>query len=101
MHTNEPVPRDEGVDVTADSPLPDIPDAGNDSQPISSPDPIDISTATLNADSVAVAGTFYDDDHRTLYEQAVDAEHADDSQPRTDNVDQRRNTRRVRIYDSP
>jgi hypothetical protein len=36
------------ADVTATSPLPDIPDAGPDSQPISPPEPVDISTAALN-----------------------------------------------------
>lgn len=62
---------DQGVDVTENSPLPDIPDAGDDSQPIMPPEPVDISTATLNADSALVANTF--GDQRTLYEQAIDA----------------------------
>lgn len=65
-------PSDEqGVDVTENSPLPDIPDAGDDSQPIMPPEPVDISTATLNADGALVANTF--GDRRTLYEQAIDA----------------------------
>jgi hypothetical protein len=101
-------PDDEGVDVTADSPLPDVPDAGDDSQPIAPPEPVDISTATLTTDAALVANTF--GDPRTLYEQALDAyeesdegggaaravvsatsDLADASQP---------SGRRVRIYDA-
>lgn len=64
---------DDGVDVNDTTPLPDVPDAGDDSQPITSPDPLDFSTATINADSALVAGTLDDGDPRTLYEQALDA----------------------------
>ncbi len=31
--------------------LPDVPDAGDDSQPITPPQPVDISTATLTSDA--------------------------------------------------
>lgn len=78
-------PADEqGVDVTANSPLPDIPDAGDDSQPIVPPEPVDISTATLNADSALVANTF--GDQRTLYEQAVEAYDESDAGNRADEL---------------
>lgn len=67
---------DLGADVTDDSPLPDIPDAGDDSVPLVPPQPIDISTATLSTDGALVASTF--GDPRTLYEQAIDAYEAND-----------------------
>lgn len=66
-------PTNQGVDVTADSLLPDIPDAGDDSQPISSPDPVDLSTASLTTHAALAAGTLNDGDDRTLYEQTLDA----------------------------
>lgn len=96
-----------GVDVTADSPLPDIPDAGPDSQPIAPPEPVDISTATLTTDSALVAGTF--GDPRTMYEQALDAyEQSDggvpaDAQPDPSTIDSSAApsaTRRARIYNT-
>lgn len=102
---------DPGVDVTADSPLPDVPDAGDDSQPIVPPEPIDISTATLASDAAQVAGTF--GDPRTLYEQALDV-YEDDAHPNAIDhtadadadvtADSSANSvagaRRARIYDS-
>jgi hypothetical protein len=102
---------DEGVDVTADSPLPDIPDAGDGSQPITSPDPLDFSTATINTDSALVAGTLDDGDPRTLYEQALDAhEEAGDVMTPDTRLDGSQtggavdadtpDTRRSRIYDA-
>jgi hypothetical protein len=63
----------QGVDVTEDSPLPDIPDAGPDSQPMIPPEPVDISTRALNTGAALTAGTFDDGAGRTLYEQAIDA----------------------------
>lgn len=63
----------DGVDVTPTSPLPDVPDAGDDSQPLSPPEPVDISTAALNTHAALTAGTLNDGDDRTLYEQALDA----------------------------
>jgi hypothetical protein len=56
--------------------LPDVPDAGDDAQPLVPPDPIDISTATLAADGAQLAGTA--GDKRTLYEQALEV-YEDDS----------------------
>ncbi len=61
------------ADVTSTSSLPDIPDAGPDSQPISPPEPVDISTAALNTHAALAAGTLNDGDNRTLYEQTLDA----------------------------
>lgn len=94
---------DQGVDVTEDSPLPDIPDAGPDSQPIIPPEPVDISTSRLNVDAALVAGTFDDGEGRTLYEQAIDAYQERDGRPSYDateaTADRRLNDRRARIYD--
>lgn len=93
-------PEDMGVDVTADSPLPDIPDAGADSQPLNPPEPIDISTATINADAALVSGTF--GDPRTMYEQALDAYEASDgdvSASADPGKDHAGSGRRTRIYE--
>jgi hypothetical protein len=94
---------EQGVDVTEDSPLPDIPDAGPDSRPLVPPEPVDISTSRLNADAALVAGTFDEDEGRTLYEQALEAYQESDgdagygsSAARTE---RRLNDRRARIYD--
>lgn len=95
---------DAGVDVTADSPLPDVPDAGADSLPIVPPEPVDISTATLTTDASLVATTF--GDPRTMYEQALDAYDNSSSNNSTANtVDQTTveattvTRRHARIYD--
>ncbi|HEY0604495.1 MAG TPA: hypothetical protein VGD58_16350 [Herpetosiphonaceae bacterium] len=94
---------DQGVDVTEDSPLPDIPDAGPDSQPIVPPQPVDISTSRLNVDASLVAGTFDDGEGRTLYEQAIDAYEESDGTPSYDadelSASRRLDDRRARIYD--
>ena len=93
-----------GVDVTPDSALPDIPDAGPDSQPMLPPEPIDISTARLNIDATLVATTLDDGDERTLYEQAIDAYEASDGGsdniPVPASMEPTTSSRRVRIYDS-
>jgi hypothetical protein len=94
---------DQGVDVTEDSPLPDIPDAGPDSRPLLPPEPVDISTSRLNADAALVAGTFDEGGGRTLYEQALDAYQESNASAgyNTDpaNPARRANDRRARIYD--
>lgn len=94
---------DQGVDVTEDSPLPDIPDAGPDSQPIVPPQPVDISTSRLNIDASLVAGTFDDGEGRTLYEQAIDAYEESDGRSgyasAESSTNRRINDRRTRIYD--
>lgn len=50
--------------------LPDVPDAGDDAQPLLPPEPIDISSSTIAADGAQLAGAVGDD--RTWYEQALD-----------------------------
>lgn len=67
---NEPL-RDQPDD--ASDALPNVPDAGADSQPISPPEPVDISTAALNTHAALAAGTLNDDDDRSLYEKTLDA----------------------------
>jgi hypothetical protein len=90
---------DQGVDVTEDSPLPDIPDAGPDSQPIVPPEPVDISTSTLNAGAALVAGTFDEGEDRTLYEQALEAyEESDSANPNAPTPRRRATDRRARVY---
>lgn len=59
--------------------LPDVPDAGDDAQPLVPPDPIDFSTATIAADGAQLAGMAGDD--RTLYEQALEVFEDDRDNP--------------------
>ncbi len=98
-------PDESGVDVTPTSPLPDVPDAGDDSQPLSPPEPVDISTAALNTHAALTAGTLNDGDDRTLYEQALDAyEESASDEPQAVPTDFSApapypRTRRARIYD--
>lgn len=91
------------VDVTPNSPLPDIPDAGPDSEPISPPEPVDISTAALNTHAALAAGTLNDGDDRTLYEQTLDAYEASAADEEiavpTEFNSPVRTGRRVQIYD--
>lgn len=94
----------DGADVTSTSPLPDVPDAGPDSQPISPPEPVDISTAALNTHAALAAGTLNDADDRTLYEQTLDAyETSAADEPvavPTDFTSPATPRRRVQIYDA-
>jgi hypothetical protein len=94
----------QGLDVTEDSPLPDIPDAGPDSRPLVPPEPVDISTRALNTGAALTAGTFDDGAGRTLYEQAIDAyEESDAGDPvRVPQSMSGTSTvrRRTRIYDN-
>ena len=90
----------QGVDVTEDSPLPDIPDAGPDSQPIVPPEPVDISTRALNTGAALTAGTFDDGAGRTLYEQAIDAYEESDAADAGRAPDSMGGSRRARIYDN-
>jgi hypothetical protein len=72
----------EGVDLDVNDPLPDIPDAGDDSVPITSPDPIDFSTDGITAAGSIGMSTFNDDDDRTFFERTVEAfEEADIESP--------------------
>ncbi len=91
---------DQGVDVTEDSPLPDIPDAGPESQPLVPPEPLDISTGTLNAGAALVAATFDEGEDRTLYEQALDAyQESDSANPNRPTPRRRATDRHARVYD--
>jgi hypothetical protein len=83
--------------------LPDVPDAGDDSQPITPPQPVDISTATLTSDAGRVASYIGDGDDRTLYEQALDdpsGSPVSDAAVFVNNADQSSQAggRRARIY---
>lgn len=62
----------QGVDLHADDPLPDIPDAGDDSVPITSPDPLDFSTKNVTTAGAAGMSTFNDGDDQSLFERTVD-----------------------------
>ena len=53
--------------------LPDIPDAGDSSVPITSPNPIDFTTRGITGAGAAGMSTFNDDDDRTLFERTADA----------------------------
>jgi hypothetical protein len=100
--SNQPSIND--ADVTPTSALPDIPDAGPDSQPISPPEPVDISTAALNTHAALAAGTLNDGDDRTLYEQTLDAYQASAANESvavpTDFAAPATPRRRVQIYDA-
>ncbi len=86
MHTPDRVPQqdtedivaqpspEQGANVTPDSALPDVPDAGDDTQPVVPPTPPDISSDTLFGEGAVVASTLDDEDERTLYEQTLDAQ---------------------------
>lgn len=65
-------PMNQGVELTADDPLPDIPDAGPDSLAITSPDPIDFSTKGITAAGSAGMSTFNDGDDQSFFERTID-----------------------------
>jgi hypothetical protein len=100
----------EGVELGPDDPLPDVPEAGDDSVPITSPNPIDFSTDGLTYAGSVGMSTFNDGTDETLFERTVDAyEDADADSPMLDPTDSpiRGNTivdsgdpdrRRARIY---
>jgi hypothetical protein len=83
-----------------DGSLPDVPDAGDDSMPITSPNPIDFSTSGIAAAGAAGMGTFNDDNDRGLFERSVDAfEEADIDSPMLGaSAATESQRRRVRIY---
>lgn len=91
--------RDE-VEYVDDGSLPDVPDAGDDSSPITSPNPIDFSTSGITAAGATGMGTFNDDNDRGLFERTVDAfEEADVDSPMLGDADSTEAPRRrVRIY---
>ena len=57
-----------------DAPLPDVPDAGDDSEPLVPATPPNITNEMLTVDGAIAAGTLDDDDDRTLYERTLDAQ---------------------------
>lgn len=81
--------------------LPDIPDAGDDSLPITSPNPIDFSTAGITAAGSAGMSTFNDEDDRGLFERTVDVfEEGDLESPQLNEpAGETVGTRRARIYE--
>ncbi len=97
-------PANQGLDLRDDDPLPDIPDAGPNSQPITSPDPIDFSTAGITFAGSVGASTFNDGDDQTLFERTADAFEASGVQsPQLGGGDAGadaapKSARRVRIY---
>ncbi len=72
----------EGIDFGPNDPLPDIPDAGDDSVPITSPNPIDFSSDGLTYAGSVGMSTFNDGTNESLFERTVDAyEDADAESP--------------------
>lgn len=63
----------QGIDLDADDRLPDVPDAGDESVPITSPNPIDFSTKGISGAGAAGMSTFNDDDDRSLFERTATA----------------------------
>ena len=94
---------DEGADAgEVERGLPDIPDAGDASVPITSPNPIDFSTTGIAAAGSAGMSTFNDDDDRSLFERTADVfEEADVESPMLgDAPTPPVGSRRARIYGS-
>ncbi len=88
------------VEFVDDGSLPDVPDAGDDSTPITSPNPIDFSTSGITAAGAAGMSTFNDDNDRSLFERTVDVfEEADIESPMLGDADVTETSRRrARIY---
>ena len=90
----------DGVDLDVNDPLPDIPDAGDDSVPITSPDPIDFSTDGITAAGALGMSTFNDGDDRTFFERTVEAfEEADIESPMLGDTPAAPPRHRARTYD--
>ena len=72
------------ADMDPSSPLLDVPDAGDDSQPLIPATPPNVTTEMLTVDGAIAAGTLDDDDDRTVYERTLDAqtEHEQDADDR-------------------
>ena len=81
--------------------LPDVPDAGDGSTPITSPNPIDFTTAGITAAGSAGMSTFNDGDERGLFERTIDVfEEGDmDSPMLGEDQGMQSPTRRARIYE--
>ena len=91
----------QGADFDAGDPLPDVPDAGDDSVPITSPNPIDFTTRGIASAGAAGMSTFNDANDRSLFERTVDAfEEADMDSPMLGGAtDAPALRRRARTYD--
>lgn len=90
----------EGVDLGPNDPLPDVPDAGTSSLPITSPDPVDFSTAGITAAGSAGMSTFNDGDGRGLFERTVDVFEQEGVEPPLLGRDETAPVRRgARIYE--
>ena len=91
---------DEGVDLDVNDPLPDVPDAGDDSVPITSPDPIDFSTKGISAAGSVGMSTLNDGNDRTFFERTVEAfEEADVESPMLGDTSPAPPPHRARTYD--
>lgn len=100
-------PRNEsaaGMSLGHDDPLPDIPDAGDNSQPITSPYPIDFSTRGIAGAGSAGMSTLNDGDDQSFFGRTVDAfEEAGVDSPILGDADAApggQSSRRVRIYEA-
>jgi hypothetical protein len=84
-----------------DDALPDVPDAGPDSVPITSPNPIDFTTRGITAAGSLGMSTFNDANDSGLFERTVDAfEDAHVESPMLIDADAPpTQARRARIYD--
>ncbi len=92
---------DQGLDLQPGDPLPDVPDAGYDSVPITSPDPIDFSTKGIAAAGSIGMSTFNDGDDRTFFERTVEAfEEADVESPMLGDTSEGTRRHRARVYNS-
>ena len=100
MHmSDERTSERDDAEFVDDGSFPDVPDAGDDSMPITSPNPIDFSTSGITAAGAAGMGTFNDDNDRGLFERTVDAfEEANVDSPMLGDTDATETSRRARIY---
>ena len=90
---------DQGIEYDASDPLPDVPDAGENSAPITSPNPIDFSTKGISGAGAAGMSTFNDDDDRSLFERTVTAfEEGDMDSPMLGDTPEPAPRRRARTY---
>ena len=97
--TGDP-PANQGVDLDRDDPLPDVPDAGPDSVPITSANPIDLTTDGITAAGSAGMSTFNDGDDRGLFERTADVfEQAGVESPMLGDAGTPVIRRRARTYD--
>ena len=93
-------PADDRLDLDVNDPLPDVPDAGDNSVPITPPDPIDFSTGGITAAGALGMSTFNDGDDRTFFERTVEAfEEAGVESPLLGDTSSTAPRHRARTYD--